>query len=78
MEQGETPTVKPFAPSLAVPLFKNRGGDPVESIRTIQLSGKIARDGCDTLEANANAVAVEDNLRNQRFSCTLRSRSSWI
>ena len=39
----------------------------MKSIRTIQLSGTIARDGCDILEANANAVAVEDNLAKPKF-----------
>ena len=33
----------------------------MKSIRTKQLSGSIAHDGCDTLEASSNAVAVIDN-----------------
>ena len=31
------------------------------SIRTKQISGSIAHDGCDTLEASSNTVAVIDN-----------------
>ena len=56
-----TPTIKHYSPALAVPHPKNRGGDPVKSIRTMQLSGDIVRDGCDPIEANSNAVAVEQN-----------------
>ena len=33
----------------------------MKSIRTKQLSGSIAQDGFDTLEASSNAVAVIDN-----------------
>ena len=46
VEQGDTPTIKVFAPPLVVPHGKNRGGDPVKSLRTRQLSGTIACDGC--------------------------------
>ena len=57
-EQGDTPTIKVFAPPLVVPHGKNRGGDPVKSLRTRQLSGTIACDGCDPIEGCGNAVAV--------------------
>ena len=33
----------------------------MKSIRTKQLSGIVARDGCDIVEANGSAVAVEDS-----------------
>ena len=49
-----------FSPLLVVPHPKNRGGDPVKSLRTIQLNGDVAVGGYDSLEANCNAVAVED------------------
>ena len=67
VEQGSEPTMRLFAPPLAVPHPKNRGGDPVKSLRTIQLSGSIVQDGCDVVEANSNAVAVEDNPSKPRF-----------
>ena len=67
LEQGPTPTIKTFPASLAVPHPQNRGGDPVKSIRTKQLSGEIARDGCDGLEANSSAVAVEDDPTKPQF-----------
>ena len=67
LEQGSEPTMRLFAPPLAVPHPKNRGGDPVKSLRTIQLSGSIVQDGCDVVEANSNAVAVEDNPKKPRF-----------
>ena len=67
LEQGSAPTMRLYAPSLAVPHPKNRGGDPVKSLRTIQLSGSIVQDGCDVVEANSNAVAVEDNPSKPRF-----------
>ena len=46
-------------PMLVVPHPKNRGGDAVKSLRTMQLTASIA-EGYDTIEANSNAVAVED------------------
>ena len=67
LEQGSEPTMRLFAPPLAVPHPKNRGGDPVKSLRTSQLSGSIVQDGCDVVEANSNAVAVEDNPSKPRF-----------
>ena len=44
---------------MVVPHPKNRGGDPVKSLRTMQLSANIA-EGYDSIEANSNAAAVED------------------
>ena len=44
-----------------MPHPKNRGGDGVKSLRTKQLTSSIAHDGCDPIEANSNAVAVEDH-----------------
>ena len=44
---------------LVVPHPKNRGGDPVKSLRTMQLTAIIV-EGYDPIEANSNAVAVED------------------
>ena len=52
------PTYQLHAPSQVVPHPKNRGGDSVKSLRTKQLTGDIANDGCDTIEAHGNAVAV--------------------
>ena len=58
-DQGHaTPTIRVYAPPLVVPHAKNRGGDPVKSLRTIQLSGTIACEGCDPIEGSSNAVAV--------------------
>ena len=50
----------PMSPLLVVPHPKNRGGDPVKSLRTMQLNGTVAVEGYDPIEANCNAVAVED------------------
>ena len=74
LEQGSEPTMRLFAPPLAVPHPKNRGGDPVQSLRTIQLSGSIVQDGCDVVEANSNAVAVEDNPSKPRFQSFLEEQ----
>ena len=49
-----------IAPLSVVPHPKNRGGDPVKSLRTMQLNGTITVDGYDSVEANSNAVAVEE------------------
>ena len=46
-------------PMLVVPHPKNRGGDSVKSLRTMQLTAVIV-DGYDSIEANSNAAAVED------------------
>ena len=52
-----------MSPLLVVPHPKNRGGDPVKSLRTMQLNAIVAVEGYDPIEANCNAVAVEDNPR---------------
>ena len=66
-KQGEGPTLQRYSPALAVPHPKNRGGDGVKSLRTKQLTSSIARDGCDPIEGNSNAVAVEDHPDDPRF-----------
>ena len=48
-------------PLFVVPHPCNRGGDPVKSLRTKQLSGNLVTDGYDPEEAQGNAVAVEQN-----------------
>ena len=58
--QGPGPCIKVFSPALAVPHPSNRGGDPIVSTRTKQLSGTIAKDGHDPVEAASTAVAVEE------------------
>ena len=57
--QGPEPWIQTFSPVLAVPHPKNRGGDPVVSKRTKQLSGHITTEGHDPVEASSSAVAVE-------------------
>ena len=47
-------------PWLVVPHPKNRGGDPIKSIRTKQLTGTIAKDGYDAVEANSNGVVLQE------------------
>ena len=51
---------KKIPPLLLVPHPKNRGGDAVKSLRTMQLNGEIASEGYDPLEANNNGVAVQE------------------
>ena len=51
---------KTMSPLLIVPHPKNRGGDPVKSLRTMQLNGTVAVEGYDAIEANGNGVAVQD------------------
>ena len=51
---------KVLSPLLVVPHPKNRGGDPVKSLRTMQLNATVAVEGYDPMEANCNAVVVED------------------
>ena len=58
--QGETPYVKLYPPGLVVPHPNNRGGDPCVSRRTIDLGNTVAADGCDPMDAQSSAVAVED------------------
>ena len=70
LDQGETIKVRLLPPAFVVPHPNNRGGDPVRSLRTTQLSGTIARDGCDILEANSNAVAVEDHPSARKFQAS--------
>ena len=60
LEQGPGPTYRVFPPQIVVPHPRNRGGDPVKSLRTKELSGTILVDGCDPLEACGNAVAVQE------------------
>ena len=50
---------KVLSPLLVVPHPKNRGGDTVKSLRTMQLIATVVVDGHDSIEANCNAVAVE-------------------
>ena len=57
--QGPAPCIKLLSPALAVPHHKNRGGDPVVSMRTRELGNFIAREGHDPMEAASSAVAVE-------------------
>ena len=42
-----------------VPHPRNRSGDPVKSLRTMQLRGTVAKEGYDPVEANSNGVAVD-------------------
>ena len=42
-----------------VPHPRNRSGDPVKSLRTMQLNGTVAKEGYDPVEAKSNGVAVE-------------------
>ena len=60
LEQGAGPTYRLVSPHIVVPHPRNRGGDPVKSLRTKELSGTVSHDGCDPLEACSNAVAVQE------------------
>ena len=60
LDQGPGPTFRVLSPGLVVPHPRNRGGGPVKSLRTKELSGTILNDGCDPLEACSNAVAVQE------------------
>ena len=51
---------KVMSPLLVVPHPKNRGGDPVKSLRTMQLNATVALAGYDPIAANCNVVAVEE------------------
>ena len=55
-----TDSKKVISPLSVVPHPKNRGGDPVKSLRTMELSGTALVDACDPLEACSNAVAVQE------------------
>ncbi len=54
------PTYRVLSPQIVVPHPRNRGGGPVKSLRTEELSGTVVADGCDPLEACSNAVAVQE------------------
>ena len=60
LDQAEGPTFRVLPPDLVVPHPCNRGGDPVKSLRTKELSGTVLVDGCDPLEACSNEVAVQE------------------
>ena len=60
LEQGPGPTYRVLSPPIVVPHPRNRGGDPVKSLRVRELQGTIVVDGCDPLEACGNAVAVQE------------------
>ena len=51
---------KVISPLSVVPHPKNRGGDPVKSLRTMQLNGTLTVEGYDPVEANSKGVAVEE------------------
>ena len=51
---------KVISPLSVVPHPKNHGGDPVKSLRTMQLNGVLCSEGYDSIEANSNGVAVEE------------------
>ena len=53
------PGIKFLPATLAVPHPKNRGGEPVVSLRTKALCETICKSGCDKQEAMSAAVAVE-------------------
>ena len=57
-QDSDGPCYKRLSPHLVVPHPRNRGGDAVRSMRTKQLTCFVAKEGCDPLEANNNAVAV--------------------
>ena len=48
-----------YSPSHVVLHPKNREGDPVDLVRCRNLSGSIARDGYDRIEANTNGCCVQ-------------------
>ena len=59
-EDSPEPTFTVYGPWSVVPHPKNRGGVPVSSLRTKELTGVIVMEACDVNEANNSAVAVED------------------
>ena len=63
--QGDAPTFLRVHPMHVVPHPRNRNGDPVRSKRTRDLSGTIAIDGFNAVEASSNAVAVQEQPREQ-------------
>ena len=48
-----------YPPSLVVPHRHNRGGDPIAPTRLRQLSGMIAYDAYDRIEASTNDCVVQ-------------------
>ena len=66
------PTFKTVLFCQVVPHPCNRGGEPVKSIRTKELTGTVVTVGCDPYEGSSNAVGVWEN--NDFRSCleTLR------
>ena len=50
---------KKYFPSHVAPHPKNRGGDPVAPVRLRNLTGAIAKEGYDRIEANTNGCAVQ-------------------
>ena len=56
-----------YIPSLVVPHPVNRGGDPIAPTRTRQLSGDIADDGYDGIEANTNGCVVQQKPLSNSF-----------
>jgi len=51
---------KVISPLSVVPHPRNRGGDPVKSLRTMLLNGTLTVAGYDPVETNSNGVAVEE------------------
>ena len=70
-ESGVVTSVYSFG--LVVPHPKNRAGDGVRSLRTKELSGVIATEGCDAMEASSSAVAVEDRPASEGLHPTWQS-----
>ena len=58
---------KTYPPSRVVPHPQNRGGDAIKHKRCTELTGTLAKDGFNPIEANSNGVLVEaqgNNFRN--------------
>ena len=69
-----------------VPHPRNRSGDPVKSLRTMQLNGTVAKEGYDPVEANSSGVAVEQKpavargdvvLQVEGRLCAVRGAAAW-
>ena len=58
--QGPGLYIRTFSDDMVVPHPKNRGGDPIVSLRARQLGNTLAKDGYDKLEASSSAVAVQE------------------
>ena len=63
-QDSPEPTFTVYGPWSVVPHPKNRGGVPVSSLRTKELTGVIVMEACDVNEANNSAVAVEEQPQN--------------